>query len=455
MQILRSVASARLARASIVMATLSAFLPGCRAPERKPVRNVVLISIDTLRADRLGTYGFSLPTSPELDAFAARGAVFENASSTAPWTQPAHASMLTGLYPAQAGMRRLRSALPTDVTSVAERMQRAGFLTVGCVNSTFLGAFQRGFDRWSYVTEDESAGGSASAINDLALAGIRSAAGERLFLFVHYFDVHTPYKSRPQFERPFLAGVELGRVERGPRFFFRVNHGQIQLTAQEIEALSQLYEAGIRQLDERLGILLRQVEKTLDWDSTLVIVTSDHGDAFLEHGMVSHGGQLYQEALHVPIILFGGGVPAGARIAAPVSLVDVAPTVLAAAGLPSPRDLPGIDLASYWMGSRTPPSDRPLIAQSAPALYGDSLRGLRRGRFKLIEDTEAGRRELYDLAVDPKETTDLSSLRPSLSAELGAALDGFMDRYPDDHRGPVEELDPEKAERLRSLGYLE
>jgi len=433
---------------------------GCEPAEREGVRRIVLISIDTLRADHLGTYGHRRKTSPNLDALAVQGAVFEDASTTAPWTLPAHASMLTGLYPEQTRVRT-REVLGEDIPTIAEALLAAGYRTGGMGNVSWLQpAFRlnQGFEKWKLLPADESRKGAAARITDFGMEFLEQNAGERCFLFLHYFDVHSPYRSQPEFERAFLppdfrksskvtgATIQLGLAG--------ADHGYIVFSEQEREDLEKLYDAGILQLDSDLGRLFRFIDERFGFDDTLVIVTSDHGEGFFEHGKFSHGEDQYQEVLRVPLILRGGPVPAGARIDAPTSIVDIAPTILAAARVAPEMPVPGVDLGGYWEAPSLARGERVLYSQSAPGPDKDVLRMVRRGHIKLITDLEDGRRELYDLKADPTEQDDLSEARPKLADELSALMGQFF-VHPDEDQPNTLELDPETVERLRKLGYIE
>lgn len=433
---------------------------GCQLGQDKGVQRIVLISIDTLRADHLGTYGHGRNTSPNLDALAAQGAVFEDASTTAPWTLPSHASMLTGLYPEQTRVRT-REILGEDIPTIAEALLAAGYRTAGMGNVSWLQpAFRlnRGFEQWKLLPADESRRGAARRITDFGLEFLEQHDGERSFLFLHYFDVHSPYRSQPEFERAFLppdfrkssrvtgATIQLGLAG--------AEHGYVVLSQEEREDLKKLYDAGILQLDTDLGRLFRFIDERFGFDDTLVIVTSDHGEGFFEHGKFSHGEDQYQELLHVPLILRGGRVPAGARIDAPTSIVDIAPTIFAAAGVAPEKPVPGLDLSGHWESPALVRDDRVLYSQSAPGPDQDVLRMARRGRLKLITNRETGRRELYDLKMDPTEQEDLSETRPELADELSALMDRFFVADEDDPPNTLE-LDPETLERLQKLGYIE
>jgi arylsulfatase A-like enzyme len=454
-------------------------------------RVVLLISIDTLRADHLGIYGYPRPTSPVIDGLGREGVVFEDANSTSPWTLPAHASMLTGLYPnrhgAIGGGRRLHETIPTLATVLASR----GYRTAAAVNSIRVGrlyGLSRGFQEFLYVEEVADRVSPSTWITDRGLEWMREFRDDRLFLFLHYFDVHSNYTSLPEHERRFVAPYD-GKADGSAAQLFlfgldpklldecRANPEQeacrtwararidpsvarIEFDEADRRHLIDLYDAGVRQMDAELGRLFDSLRREGLLDECLLILTSDHGEEFLDHGGVSHSHTQYQELLQVPLILRGPGIPAGTRVATPVTLVDVVPTVLAALGEQAPIEPDGFDLAPLWRGGvgshdsdgESPFRERHLFAE-ADSRQGVSnvTRSIRRGRYKLHVNRLTGGTELYDLERDPGEQTDIAEREPAVVAALHEAL---LSRTGSAPQGETVELSSEDIEQLRSLGYL-
>jgi arylsulfatase A-like enzyme len=432
-------------------AALLLLLGGCAPPRPK---NLVLVSIDTLRASLLGCYGYARPSSPTLDALAQRGVLFERALATAPWTLPSHASLLTGLYPSHHGVRRAGAVLPADVVPWAERLRALGFATAAVVNSRWLAeesGLQRGFDDFLQV-DDAVDRREPSAVGAFAEGWLAQGRREPFFLFVHFYDVHSHYWSLPAYEAQFLRPYG-GPVDGSTAQLRAVRDGELALGKADVRHLVDLYVAGIRQLDDVLARFVGVLRSEGLLESTLLVITSDHGEEFLDHGGVMHGRTQYEEVLRVPLILAGPGVPAGVRVREPVSLVDVLPTASALLGHAAPEGLDGLDLGPLWQGPRASLGERMLFSEADWRNEEDDvLRAVRFGRWKLVHDRRTGARRLYDLARDPRERVDVQADHPELVARLAAALDELA-------RGAREAsvpgaLEPEEIERLQALGYL-
>jgi arylsulfatase A-like enzyme len=424
----------------------------CTRDEESTPRNLILISLDTVGAKHLGAYGHDRPTSPNLDAFAADGILFENAIAPAPWTLPSHASLFTGLYPNLHGARILESSLADDVPTLAGVLSDHGFASAAFVNGIFMAeifGLARGFDTYEFIPEDHSARGAASRISDRALAWLEEQRGRRAFLFVHYFDVHSDYRSQARFERLFDARRDL--VNGTTDQLLEVIRGEIALGPNEVEALERLYDAGIRQLDDDLGQLFAQLASRGWLEDSLIIVTSDHGEEFMEHGRVLHTRSHYDELLRVPLIFRGPSLPGGLRVATPVSLVDVAPTVSGLLGVPFPAGGDGRDLRPLWESPGSPPAERLIFSEGGPSHKVDAYRSVRDERHKLWIDLETGRQELYDWLEDPGEVRNLLSERPDVAVRLGAAIEARAEQRRDNPHTP--QLPPETEEQLRQLGY--
>ena len=450
---------------SLGMTVAACAAPSAPTSSTAPGHLVILISLDTLRADHLGAYGYPRPISPNLDALARRGVVFEDATATAPWTLPSHASMLTGLYPSHHGVIRDELRLPASIPTLAETLRRHGVRTAAAVNAITLSpqnGLDRGFERFRYVPEDPEECAPTTGMTDQVIDWLDAFRGQDAFLFLHDYDIHSDYCALPAWEAPVLRPYD-GIIQGSGGFFKLMQLGIQPFDERDIQHLVDQYDAGIFQTDDEVGRLLLNLESRGLTSSTVVIVVADHGEAFYEHGHFRHSRTQYQELLHVPLIMVGPGLPAGARVTAPTSLVDLAPTVAALFGIAPPPGGDGIDLAPLWHGR--PVSDRTLFAQAngvdseaAPWSHkrvvgrpGNDLWMARRGRHKLIVDLSYERSELYDLDADPRETRDASREAPTIAIELSGALRALDDTHRPN--GELITLSEEERERLDALGY--
>jgi len=458
-----------------------------RGNDAKP-RWTLLISVDTLRADHLGTYGYDRATSPVIDALGREGVVFEDVTSTAPWTLPAHASMLTGLYPSHHGATGFARAMSPHLPTLATTLSGRGYETAAVVNTTHLKpdfGVVRGFEEYRYVEESVDRVGPSTWVTDQAIEWLQERRAEPGFMFVHYYDVHASYFSLPKYEQMFTtpydgvvdgSGKQLysylldeGFAERcrrnpqaegcrtwiaDPEF---ATTPRIEFDDADLRRLIELYDAGVRQMDAEIGRLVDFLRREDMLDDTLLILTSDHGDEFLEHGGLLHSRDQYQELLRVPLIMRGPGVGAGVRIDTPVSLVDIVPTVLALLGEEPLAAVDGLDLSQLWQRDARSPGregedpfrDRPLLAEAS----AENLKlAVRRGRYKLHYDRVRGTQELYDLEEDPGERVDLSQREPAIAAELRELLQA---RPGAGSSGEVVELSPADRQRLEALGYVD
>jgi arylsulfatase A-like enzyme len=428
---------------------LAVALAGCQRAPTVPAR-VLLISIDTLRPDHLGTYGYTRATSPNLDAFGREGVVFDDVTSTSPWTLPAHASMFTGLYPTRHGVMDLTTTLSKDLPTLATRMAEAGFATAAVVNSRYLSptfGLERGFQRFRYMTETRSQREPSKIITEQALAWARELSGQRWFLFVHYYDVHSDYSALPEYEQQFVRPYS-GPADGTTAQLLNGRSGEVSLDATDAQHLVDLYDAGIRQTDDEIARLLAGFAEDPE---LLVIVTSDHGEEFLEHGGLLHGRTQFQELVRVPLMMRGPSVPHGVRVSTLASLVDLMPTILATVGAPPVPGVDGVDLSPTWRGGAVP-NERYLSCEADHKnAEPDSIRAVRHSGYTLHADRVRKTTTLFDLATDPREQHDVADAHPDVVADLRAQLDRFKSAQKT--TGGAVTLTPELEERLKSLGY--
>jgi arylsulfatase A-like enzyme len=435
------------------------FVPGCGGQRgHEGPDNVILISIDTLRADRVGCYGYERPTSPTLDALAAEGALFENAVAPSPWTLPSHMSLLTGLYPSRHGVKTSSLKLPSNTPTLATVLSEHGLATGAVVNSIYLDEIygpHRGFDYYGWIPDTDAPEGAATEITDDAIRWIGENAGVRFFFFLHYFDVHSDYASLPRYEEMFVDPAYKGSASGKTVQLLQFKRDIGKLKDSDRRHLSDLYDAGIRQLDDELNRFFAFLKTRGLWDNTLIIVVSDHGEEFFDHGDLMHGHTQFEEQVHVPLIVRGPGLAGATRFHDIVSLVDIMPSILGVLGVTTEAEQDGVDLRLAQRSAGYAPAGRVVFAEAAQTSSANSAgdRAVRNQRYKLHYDTRTGVKILFDLQEDPGEQKNIAAETPTVVDSLFNYLEHFMliDRVGE----RMGALSTEQLKRLRALGYLQ
>jgi arylsulfatase A-like enzyme len=444
-----------LARGWFAWAALFA-LAACSAGdvEREAApRNLILISLDTLRADRLGAYGYERDTSPALDALAARGARFETVIAESNWTLPSHVTLMSGLPPQIHGVVIPNQAPSADVPLLAEVLRARGFRTLGLTAGRFL-TRRYGFDRGFEEFDDAD----LSFAKALAIARQRLVefdADDRFFVFIHSYDVHCPYDPPEAYARRFQTRPKSDHVPTRGRCG-NPHFNRMALTPGQARFLSDRYDAGIRHADDLLAQFLADIGRRGRLDDTLVVVVSDHGEEFMEHGKVGHRGTLYMQSLRVPWLMAGPGVPE-VVIDEPVGLADVMPTLLELLGVPAPP-MRGASKRALLRGERASDPQRLVFSQND---WGLRLYSAVVGDRQIIVDDIRGKARFFDWRADPDEQVDLAGAK--LDAERNRVLwlsarDEFQRRKRDRGRLEPESLgdaSAEEREQLEALGYVE
>ena len=426
----------------------------------KPV-NVLLYVIDTLRADHLGVYGYPLPTSPRIDALARESVVFDRVVAQASWTKPAVASILTGLYPAAHGATAVRSAIRPEAATLAEILAGHGYATAAFVTNVNVSrpfGFARGFETFDYFPEDASLPSHhmlSDALNSQVVGWLGARDARPFFLYVHASDPHAPYTAgedlRPRFRSPAATAAAIDPA--GLRKKFELDWSA--LTPPEVEELVAEYDAEIAFNDASLGALLDDVKRMGLDDSTLVVVTADHGEEFDDHGGFTHGHTLYDEVIRVPLVIrLPGARRAGERPATLARQIDLLPTVLDEVGVATPPGLPGRALFAA-----TGANDAPVEAMSHTNLGRREISALVTERWKVIEqlpDPPAGA-EVFDLSADPHEKHSVAAEQPVIAGyglqRIGRVASAAALAVRTPVRPPA--IDPDTERTLRALGYAE
>jgi hypothetical protein len=417
-----------LSRSAIVMCLTSA------AAWAVPPPSVILISIDTLRADHLSAYGYRKIATPNIDAFAQGGSVFTNIACQTPLTLPSHTSLFTSTYPFENGIQENAELVPPGAVTLAGVLRGHGYQTAAFIGGVFLErqmGLDQGFDTYespfnfeafSPLSGEMFFGGVGSPFlvrdrRDGALvipAALRWLATHRdqpVFVFIHLFDLHTPYTIPPRKD-----------VSR--------------------------YDAQLLYVDELIGKLTKALKQAGWWDRSLTVLLSDHGEGLGDHGETAHGYFIYQSTLHVPLMLHwpAGTANQPARAAQPGGLIDVAPTILDFLHFPAPATFEGTTLLNA--------SQRPVYSETMHThdSFGWSpLRSIRLGAYKYID---APRPELYNLEKDPDEKNDIIPSDPAQARALRAEMTKLMSRYAPRNPLPASGTNPQTERLLASLGYL-
>lgn len=445
------------------------------ASQRPPI---LLITIDTLRADAL-----TPQIAPRLTQLASQSIVFSQARSSGPWTAPGFSSMMSGTSPWVHGAMWLGTTAPTQLPFLAERLQAAGYPTAA-IGSNFIlssrgarGRFDRGFDEFrmyplaqSPVTRSlerlrkarpQLLGLDADTgdLAEQAIAWLERRGDEPFFLWLHFYDPHAPYAPPPELSPPGDAHPEIGPAAQ-QETLDAIRNGERPLSPKGAEWLRALYEAEARYVDDRVGRVLEQLKASGRFDESLILVASDHGEEFFEHGGLVHGWTLYEEQLRVPFLIKPPGRSEGLRIDQPVGTIDLPSTALELAGVGfDAADMQGRSLACLWADAPCELSARPHFATG---LIGERQRqAVVFEGWKLIEAPEWGRARLYDLEADPGEWTDLSRSRPEV-VERGRDLlrqhaleSAELRRRLGLETAGSSGYDDASRDRLRSLGYIQ
>lgn len=436
--------------------------PGQAGPTPE-LRNVVLVSIDSLRADHVGCYGYERATTPTIDRLAEEGVRFAHATTPSSWTLPAHATLLTGTDQWRHQAIRTDSVVSPSVTFLGEMLQSRGYHTVGFYAGPFLDpryGFGRGFEEYvsCYGIEEERRRPSLTRSHSIHTnpvlrerldAWIARKPETPFFAFIHMWDVHFDYVPPPRYVKMFDPSYE-GRLDgrRIAKEGFR-----LKLPERDLAHLLARYDGEIRYTDDTLGAMLHALDEAGLLEETLVIVTADHGEEFLEHGGKGHQRTLFQEVTGVPLVFWAkNGLPRGKVVESQVSLADVAPTILDLLGIAPEDAIDGSSLASLWTDEKP---DRRVVG----VLYrGEPLRirsaTIQTRSRKVLRGRGTDEWVSYDLERDPTETRP-QPVEPDdpLRLELAREIDERLGRI--DEKGTAEPI-PEPLERqLRALGYLE
>ncbi len=451
--------------------------------------NIVVILVDTLRADHLGCYGNASGHTPNIDAIAAEGVRFERMISSAPWTQPSMASFFCSLYPGVHKVTQYRQPKRTKTTrkkqlivfddsfeTLAELLRSNGYSTAAIVANPLLlkeYGFGQGFEHFDTSFANNSTRGEV--INNAAKTWLSQRdTSKPFFLYLHYMDPHGPYDASMRFFEPLLDAVEANseKVPMTPKQSQALKYlgGRVPASymAQKKrhrrlhpfkEYWSAAYQAGVRQADHYLGLLHDDLAREGLWGDTVVIITSDHGEALCEHDLWEHGWSVHHTDAHIPMIIRWPGVAQPERSVSQTSRsIDLMPTMLDQLKIPLPAGLQGVSLLPLLLEEGGTPASTGRSAFIESVKLGDEQKGIYVGDFKFMVTQASGWMGLYNIEDDPYEQNNLIEHSPEDLARLRSALGKQLLTNQQRAEGFVPEatsLSPEQLERLRSLGYVE
>ena len=441
-------------------------MAGCSG---EPDYNVLVITIDTLRPDRLGCYGYGRPTSPRIDEFAAASVLFEQVVCQSPQTLPSHTSIFTGLYPRTHRAISHESVVAEEVTTLAELLKERGYNTAAFVSSHVLDSkygLDQGFDRYWQVHDvtrpkqrEMAHQRGIDPTTTEVLSWLEQNASQRFFAWIHWFQPHRPYE--PPLEiRPRFVADYLGDANSSSEFLMKVWRDEIALADEDVRYLSQMYDGEVAYADAQVGRVLDALEAHGVADNTIIVLTSDHGEMLYEHEYYfGHDIALYEECIMIPLVINHPGLGfTPKRLPGLVQSIDIFPTLLAFLGIEIPAGTEGKTLEPLLIGAEARTAEY-AFAETFPFPEKSMPRhAVRTQSQKLVwrEVKEAAlTKHFYDLAADPREMNDLFTADP----EVARALEGVLHEWTKDdglHPAPIPTArEAGRIQILRSLGYLE
>lgn len=427
--------------------------------------NVLLLSVDSMAAGHLACYGYHCPTSPTMDRLAQSGILFENVIAQTNWTKPALASMLTSLYPSvhktdsrgEAGdrtdvqPRQQANVLDDRFRTLAQEFKDGGYVTAGISNGgyahSFFG-FDRGFDFYS------NQGGGLKSCAYQFLTWVLRNPGAPFFGFIHCWDAHFPYLDRAPYNQRFVKRRSKIVLDADTRS--KINNREMALTDEEREFLKGLFDGAINYVDHQIAGIVQELKRLGLDRNTILVITADHGEAFMEHGVVEHTACLYNEVLRIPLILSGPGLSRGKRIPAQVRSIDIMPTLLDLCGVTPTSEIQGASLLPWITDAR-----RDHLAAGSETQRTGGQKAYSDGHHKIIRK-HAHQVEVYDLVADPEEKYNIATANPRLCSAMEAQLRAWEHNsselaaryWSDNGEEQSTEMAPEVVERLRDLGYI-
>jgi hypothetical protein len=428
-------------------------------------RGIILISLDTLRADHLGIYGYHRNTSPNIDAFAMENIVFENTVVQSPWTLPSHMSIMTSLYPSFHGVLSSANVLADEHVTLAELLRENGYQTAAFVDGGFMrGAwgFHQGFD----IYDDREAG--IKHIIFKAQKWLDENKSKPFFLFLHCYDIHSPYNPPSPYNSIFHDFIYTGRTVPSNNTLVAALQDELELTEEDLHHFIALYDGGIRYTDEKIGKFLSYLSNNGLEDHSLIIITSDHGEEFKEHGSVLHNQLYYRPNLHVPLIMHIPGYPKkGIRVKQLTRSIDLLPTILDIARLsplPAAQGKSLLSLIKQYgnLIHRSLLNSVNIFRKNRPISVAETLRDktdyswsiITETGHQIISDPTLPNPQLFNITIDPLAQNDTAPGHDAIVEQLVTRYKELYSAIPSQKKSTVI-LDKQTREQLKALGYVD
>jgi arylsulfatase A-like enzyme len=427
----------------------------------KPPRGIILISLDTLRADHLGIYGYHRNTSPFIDAFAKESIVFEHAVVQAPNTLPSHMSIMTSLYPSFHGVTKLKNRLADEHVTLAELLQEGGYRTAAFTDGGYMRAvfgFNQGFDIYDVKREV----GIARILPEVK-KWLDKNKSNPFFLFIHCFDIHTPYDPPPPYNSIFHDFTYTGHFIPNAKKLKAASMNRLKVNDEDLHHIIALYDGGIRYADEKIGEFLSYLQDSELEDQSLIIITSDHGEEFKEHGGFLHNKLYYRPNLHVPLIMRIPNYPKKEiRIDELVQSIDLLPTILEIAGLPAhPKAqgrslLPLIKRQKNFLNRSLWKVFHPFKKDSNTSFseFSNYNYSVITDGYQMIYNLKSDSIQLFNLIDDPLAKNNIAKDHNDISERLLSQSKEVYSTTPS-YKAPIIFLDEQTREQLKTLGYIQ
>jgi arylsulfatase A-like enzyme len=432
--------------------------------------NVLLIIVDTLGAKHMDVYEPGINSTPNILELAKKSAVFERAYASSPWTKPSITSIFTGLNPSSHGVTKLRSKVSSELKTLAETLKDNGYVTFGVVSHTFLNddiGFAQGFDSYKQVNSknDTHTAITSKHVSEEAASFIENhkkvASDKPFFLTTHYFDPHFVYQHHKEFDRT----STLKSTVKIPNSVSKLRKIHSKLKQQDIDYLKALYLEEVAFTDAQIGMLLNKIQSLGYLDNTIIIFTADHGEEFMEHGWLGHIRTLYEQVVHIPLLIYSPKHKVGLKNNTPVSQIDVLPTILDLTSSSSTNKYDGTSLVPLLNKEGAQITRRKLVSEveffSQNRDYNANMVAVIEDSYKLIWNRENDKKELYNISKDNNEKNNLFTTESGIAEQLlnyAKQLSKKEEALQDSGKDVVDETEdqesPEELEKLKSLGYL-